>query len=883
MRAFAPVILFSTALALPAVGVGAQTFNEITPSGAAFTASTNDGNGPANVADNNLATRWSGGGDGAWIQVDLGTIRSVGRVSVAVYQGNGRRNRFDLQVATTSGAWTTVQSGLQSSGTTTLEQNYDFPAVDARWVRYLGHLATLNAGGTSPWNSVTEISIWEPAGPVPTATPTPTPTNTPIPTNTPTPTNTPVPTSTFTPTPTATTGPAYVNLTPGSTATASTSDANVPANAMDGSLATRWSSVGDGHWLSLDLGATRTIGYVRVAVYQGNTRANKFELQLSGDNSTWTTVFNGQSSGTSTALQTFDVAPDQSARYVRYLGHGSTDPTKPTTNSVTELEIWGNTCIDCPTPTPTPTGTPTPTPTPTSDVPTPTPTATPTMPSGECAARFDNGGPKSTWAFFNAGGTLSYKTLDSRGDKMMDFSYAGYGGGGVALPNVPVAETLSPSGGDDTAAIRAALTRTAARPLVDGFRGAVLLRPGTWRVTGALSITTSGVVLRGSGSGTNGTVINVSGTAFRFIEMRGTGTATTSNTVSITDAYVPSGATSFNVSSTAGFNVGDPVFVQRQVTSAWVQFMEMHNLVRDGSPQTWITTSTVFNTDRRIASISGNRVTLDVPLSDSIDASHSSPPGGKLSKYSWPGRISNVGLEGVRILAPPQGDSLSDPKFQFFTMDAVVDAWVKDVYYRDCVDCSSVSRGAKRVTIEDVTVQHTGGVSGAPYPTDWSLNGTQVLAHRFRSLNARNVYTVIAQGSVTGPIVALNYESTQQKGVEPHQRWATGMLFDNINVDGDMSLMNRGYYGSGHGWTVGWAVAWNTVADRYIIQRPQGTMNWSIGGSGAIHDQPRPGRSSPNEPRGTFESHGTRVSPSSLYLAQLCTRLGPQALANIGY
>jgi hypothetical protein len=32
-----------------------------------------------------------------------------------------------------------------------------------------------------------------------------------------------------------------------------------------------------------------------------------------------------------------------------------------------------------------------------------------------------------------------------------------------------------------------------------------------------------------------------------------------------------------------------------------------------------------------------------------------------------------------------------------------------------------------------------------------------------------------------------------------------------------------------------------------------------------------------------FESVGIPVAPKSLYLAQLCERLGPQALANIGY
>jgi hypothetical protein len=34
---------------------------------------------------------------------------------------------------------------------------------------------------------------------------------------------------------------------------------------------------------------------------------------------------------------------------------------------------------------------------------------------------------------------------------------------------------------------------------------------------------------------------------------------------------------------------------------------------------------------------------------------------------------------------------------------------------------------------------------------------------------------------------------------------------------------------------------------------------------------------------GSFDSTGTTVQPSSLYAAQLCERLGSQALAAIGY
>jgi len=176
-----------TATPTPCVGC---TFVEITPPASAVTASTHDGNLPGNTVDNDLATRWSGNGDGAWLQLDLGTPQTVAKVHVAVYNGNGRRNRFDLQVSTGGGVWTTVWSG-ESSGLTTVEESYDFDDVPARWVRYLGH-----ASNVGTFNSVTEVSVFAPNGPT---GPTPTPTETPVPTLTPTPTPTAPPTATPTP------------------------------------------------------------------------------------------------------------------------------------------------------------------------------------------------------------------------------------------------------------------------------------------------------------------------------------------------------------------------------------------------------------------------------------------------------------------------------------------------------------------------------------------------------------------------------------------------------------------------------------------------------------------------------------------------------------
>jgi hypothetical protein len=126
---------------------------EIVLAPSAVSASTSDVNVPANVVDNKLTTRWSGYGDGAWLKLDLGA-GVVSQVTVAVYNGNTRRNRFDLQVSGDGMTWSTVWSG-QSSGTTTAEETYDFDDVSARWVRYLGHMNTANG-----FNSVTEVSVF---------------------------------------------------------------------------------------------------------------------------------------------------------------------------------------------------------------------------------------------------------------------------------------------------------------------------------------------------------------------------------------------------------------------------------------------------------------------------------------------------------------------------------------------------------------------------------------------------------------------------------------------------------------------------------------------------------------------------------------------------
>jgi hypothetical protein len=124
---------------------------------------------------------------------------------------------------------------------------------------------------------------------------------------------------------------------PSTSVTASADDGNVPANTVDGSLTTRWSAQGDGQWIRYDLGATKTATWVRIAFLNGDTRVSTFDVQLSTDGSTWSTVFSGSNSGTTLALETYNFS-NTAARYARIIGHGN---SVNTWNSITETEVWG--------------------------------------------------------------------------------------------------------------------------------------------------------------------------------------------------------------------------------------------------------------------------------------------------------------------------------------------------------------------------------------------------------------------------------------------------------------------------------------------------------------------------------------------------------------
>jgi len=500
---------------------------------------------------------------------------------------------------------------------------------------------------------------------------------------------------------------------------------------------------------------------------------------------------------------------------------------------------------------------------------------------------------KSQWVYIGKDGKLAYKTT-ALGDRIMDFSHAGYMGGGVSLPVVPAKRVVQATGdNDDTKLIQNAIDEVAAMPLINGFRGAVQLSPGTFTCSGSLKISASGVVLRGSGSANGGTVIKMTGPNHAAIVIGVNNTniplgRTEKSDINeggkqtiIADAYVPSGAMSFTVTDAAGFSVGDTLVISRPVTAAWVHFMQMDNMTRDGKPETWISKAGKEIVKRKITAIAGNKINVDVPLPDSYNAQYLNPPGITVAKYRSSPRITQVGVEDLRIECPPLEIDYSHAPYSGIRVGGD-DCWVKNVFCKETMNTTVLA--GNRITMEHVIITHTYTNLGASKPTDFSLEGSQNLIDRCE-ITGGNTYFVWTSSLIAGPNVLLNctFRGIGSR-IQPHQRWATGLLVDNCTVkDGGIDFMNRGVAGSGHGWTMGWAVAWNCIAKTYIIQNPPGAANWAIGCVGERQQTARLFDSSPILGEGFFDSHGEPVAIPSLYLAQLAERLGKQALKNINY
>jgi len=495
--------------------------------------------------------------------------------------------------------------------------------------------------------------------------------------------------------------------------------------------------------------------------------------------------------------------------------------------------------------------------------------------AGVVRADYDaNDCPVSSLVYPGPDGKLVYEPYTNHGDTrrlntIPDWSSCGYMGGGVKIPDVPVAITISPVSGGNRSSIQAAIDYVSKLPCdANGLRGAVLLTRGRYRVEETLRIVSGGVVLRGEGQSPGGSVIVDTGQGQdTLIVVEGGSRAEFANPrTRITDSFVPVGAVHFQVASVTGFSVGDRVIVHRQTNDKWIDDLNMrqYGWTASGYEDRW---------ERVITEIVGNEVTIDAPVVQAIEEQYG---GGEVYKCAIGGRIRQVGIENLWLESEYDSPTDETHGWNAVELSNVEDAWVRHVtsqYFG--YSCVSVLSGARNVTVEDCACLDAKSQITGSRRYSFNLDDCCfVLVQRCFAREGRHDF--ITGSRTLGPNVFVDCLAVNCKADSGnHHRYAEGTLFDNVKVN-NLAVENRQTSGSGHGWSGAQTLFWNCEA-RTICHTPLAAMNWAIGLVGMRSF----GSWAPQEPLGYWESLGMHVCPRSLYYEQLGDRLGPEAVANV--
>ena len=507
--------------------------------------------------------------------------------------------------------------------------------------------------------------------------------------------------------------------------------------------------------------------------------------------------------------------------------------------------------------------------------------------------------PTTSKVYPGTDGKLVY-VADSLGNKIPDFSNAGYKGGGVPVPYVAIKETVWPVLGDNSGLIQSAIDRVSALPLdANGFRGAVLLKMGIYNLDKPLNISASGIVLRGEGMSdvgtiligkipeerTRGGVINISGEAgITIIEK--------SKQV-ITDDYVAVGTNSFNVKSAKKYKAGDKIIVRRIGNEAFINEIGLDQ--ETVGRNSWKPFN--INFDRIITKVEGNTITVDAPIFTAVEERWG---GGEIYKYN-DARIENVGVENLR------GISEYDPSVRtteygnmdrdhldaryrykgeeyysdenhygvFINISNAQNVWVRNMYALHFTNSVIQSNaGTKWITIQDCESREPVSQRWGGRRFTYQMNGQMCLVQRSLSQKGRHSFVLQgpeASGNVYLYCQAVNPYSTS----EPHNRWVNGVLYDNVKAP-----LTARFWDYIIGWAGANIVFWNCEGD-FLVQQPPTAQNYSFGHIGVNAVIFNAALQDLTKPNGHVESLDKHVSPQSLYLTQLKERLGEQAVKNV--
>ena len=490
----------------------------------------------------------------------------------------------------------------------------------------------------------------------------------------------------------------------------------------------------------------------------------------------------------------------------------------------------------------------------------------------------------------NADQSITYQPTP-KGDRISDFSTVGYNYGNSALPDephgyqVPVVITLYPETGDQTDRIQAAINYISAKPLVNGFRGSLLLKAGEWDIysRNVITVKASGVVIRGEGDNPlTGTRIYARGTTTesnsgntlnsRLITFSGNSNTVNTTVKTLVDAvYIPSGT---NVIPITGhqFTANQRVQIRWPGTAAW-QKASLYN----STATTDIDPLLTYN--RIVTATTPNSITLDAPITSPLDPSYAR---GYVYPVTSVGNITNVGISNCYLESIYAFDTDEN-----HIWNAVLFQNVEDGFMHDCAcryfaySIAYLNTSTRKITIDRSECYD--GISTLVGGRRYSFVATGEMALISNAITRWGRHSFILNWpAAPGPNVFVDGTSINcynESG--SHAQWNNGGLWDNINITAPSSvataLQVKLERPSAN------CVAWNCILNAITFEDMPLSPNWSLGSTTSAgkavswtnsNSTGSYAYAAPYIGKAEQWSNGTRMSVRSLYENQVEARLG---------
>lgn len=456
---------------------------------------------------------------------------------------------------------------------------------------------------------------------------------------------------------------------------------------------------------------------------------------------------------------------------------------------------------------------------------------------------------------------LTYLT-DDRGNRILDYSSCGYRNSEQPIPDVVNAVFVPWQAGDNSARIQHAIDYVSSlTPDKSGFRGAVLLDKGVFDLEESLRIPVSGVVLRGSDK--DQTILQKKGVdrgALLYIEGRNDLLVT--DTLDVLTPYLPVNACTFQVTNQIQLNVGDRIQIVRPSTKEWIASIGCDIFGGGIGALGWKEGDTDLVWDRTVSRADGNQITVDAPLTVALDSQWGTT---KVLRYSWPSRVTNVGLENLTLLSAynPKYSKDEDHCWTGVSIENAENCWVRRVNFKHFAGSAvMVQRTGSKITVEDcMSTEPVSEIGGMRRCTFYTM-GQQTLFQRCYSKHG--IHDFAAGYCAAGPNAFVQCDAEESLGFSGSiDAWACGLLFDIVNIDGhNLTFKNLGQDKNGAGWNTANSLFWQCTAAEIECYSPARDAENRAYGCWAQFSG-----------NGQWAQSNNHVHPRSLFYAQLAERL----------